>query len=132
MKTFIVEDSPVVLQNLASTLEELTPVDVVGSTADEAFAVRWLAEAGQDCQLVIIDVFLQRGSGLGVLRAIRHSGFAGKCVVLTNYATRDMRAACYSMGADCVFDKSDEIDELFAYCIRLAVADGGAADRALH
>ena len=38
-------------------------------------------------------------------------------VVLTNYATSDIRRRSMALGADAVFDKSSELDELFAYCI---------------
>ena len=43
---YIVEDSPVIRDNLIATLEELVQVRVVGSAEDEAGAVRWLAEIG--------------------------------------------------------------------------------------
>lgn len=119
MKTFIVEDSALILQNLVDTLEELSPVEVVGSAADEASAVAWLASDGNFCELIIIDVFLKSGTGLGVLRAAEKLGVKVKRVVLTNYATKDMRAACRALGADRVFDKSSEIEELLDYCDRL-------------
>ena len=118
VNTFIVEDSPIILDNLVATLEELAPVTVVGSAADEASAVRWLADPGHEWDLVIIDVFLKSGSGLGVLKNSRGIK-AGKRVVLTNYATSDMREKCAELGADRVFDKSSELDELIAYCTRL-------------
>jgi len=41
-------------------------------------------------------------------------------VVLSNHATPEMRDRCMELGADCVFDKSNEIDELLMYCNRLA------------
>ena len=40
-----------------------------------------------------------------------------KVVVLTNYATADIRQRSLALGADAVFDKSNELDEFFAYCI---------------
>ena len=120
MKAFIVEDSPLIRDKLVATLEELAPVQVVGSAGDEPSAVEWLSRSGQDCDLVIIDIFLRRGSGLGVLRSARALGIHAKRVVLTNYATADMREACRSLGADRVFDKSGELDDLIAYCDRLA------------
>ena len=43
--------------------------------------------------------------------------------MLSNYATPDMRRKCLELGADRVFDKSNEIDALILYCCRLA--DGG-------
>jgi CheY-like chemotaxis protein len=123
LKAFIVEDSPIILDNLAATLEELAPVKVVASAADEASAVTWLSDPANHADLVIIDIFLRTGSGLGVLRRAAQAGVQGKRVVLTNYATTDMREKCAALGADRVFDKSNELDELLAYCSRLA--DGG-------
>ena len=41
-------------------------------------------------------------------------------VVLSNYATPEMRERCLELGADGVFDKSTEIDALLSYCAGLA------------
>ena len=48
-----------------------------------------------------------------------------KLVVLSNYATPDMRRKCMDLGASRVFDKSNEIDALILYCSRLAGGDNG-------
>ena len=126
VNTFIVEDSPIILDNLVATLEELAPVKVVGSAPDETSALQWLLRTDVACDLVIIDVFLKAGSGLGVLQQLAQAGVPGKRVVLTNYATPNMRERCTALGADRVFDKSNELDELISYCSRLA--DGGGDD----
>jgi DNA-binding NarL/FixJ family response regulator len=120
VKTFIVEDSQIILDNLVATLEELAPVQVVGSAPDEDAAVNWLTADGRDVDLVIIDVFLKAGSGLGVLKRAAQRSVPGKRVVLTNYATQEMRKKCLELGADRVFDKSNELDDLLLYCARLA------------
>jgi len=120
LKTYIVEDSPVIRENLIATLEELVPVEVVGSAEDESDALQWLARADHRADLVIVDIFLKGGSGLGVLRAARAMPQRRKLVVLSNYATPDMRRKCLELGADRVFDKSNEIDALIQYCSRLA------------
>jgi DNA-binding NarL/FixJ family response regulator len=125
IKAFIVEDSPVIRENLAAALEELAPVHVVGSAEDEPAAVSWLAAEGQECDLLIIDIFLKRGSGLGVLRAAGELHRPMSLVVLSNYATPDMRRKCMDLGADRVFDKSNEIDALLQYCARLANGETG-------
>ena len=49
-------------------------------------------------------------------------------VVLSNHATPDIRAKCAELGADKVFDKSNEIDEMLGYLNRLGNAP--AADPA--
>lgn len=119
MRTFIVEDSPVILDNLVAALHELAHVDVVGSAADEATAVNWLGTSGNECDLIVIDIFLKSGSGLGVLAHATRAGLPAKRVVLTNYASADMRQHCRLLGAHRVFDKSNEVDELVAYCLHV-------------
>ncbi|MDH4050016.1 MAG: response regulator [Rubrivivax sp.] len=129
LNLYIVEDSPVICENLIETLEELVPVCVVGTAGDEASALQWLAERSRRVDLVIVDIFLKSGSGLGVLRAARTLPGRFRLVVLSNYATPDMRRTCLGLGAERVFDKSTEIDALVAYCDRLAAGGGdGAAE----
>lgn len=121
LKAFIVEDSPVILENLIATLEELAHVQVVGSVGDEAGAVRWMKrDPDANADLFIVDVFLRSGTGLGVLQAAQQLGVRARCVVLTNYATEEMRRRCASLGAERVFDKSRELDDLISYCAELA------------
>lgn len=126
LKTYIVEDSQVIRENLIATLEELVPVEVVGTAEDEKTAVQWLTGRTKAVDLVIIDIFLKSGSGLGVLRAAHELAQPHSLVVLSNYATQDIRRKCLELGADRVFDKSNEIDALILYCGRLASGDTGA------
>lgn len=123
LRTYIVEDSQIIRESLVATLEELLPVDVVGMAEDEATAVEWLAGTGNDADLLIVDIFLKAGSGLGVLRAA--STLATRCsvVVLSNYTTPEMRRECLALGADRVFDKSNEIDALIQFCGELAAGE---------
>ena len=132
LRTFIVEDSPIIQDALISALEEFTPVQVVGTAVDEPTAVAWMTEPHQECDLMIIDVILKSGSGLGVLQSAARHGVPGKRVVLTNYASPEMRKACTDMGADRVFDKSQELEELMAYCARLAEGRGDSTPGALR
>jgi len=116
LKTFIVEDSPLIRANLVATLEELATVAVVGTAKDEATALEWLGNAEHAVDLAIIDIFLKAGSGLVVLRYASGLPRSAKLVVLTNYATVDMRRQCLALGADKVFDKSTELEALIQYC----------------
>jgi DNA-binding NarL/FixJ family response regulator len=118
LQTYLVEDSPVIRESLIATLEEWAPVNVVGAAEDECGALEWLA--GHAADLVIVDLFLARGSGLGVLRARQRQHGGASYVVLSNYVTPAMRTNCLALGADGVFDKSTEIDALIAYCGLLA------------
>jgi DNA-binding NarL/FixJ family response regulator len=116
LKTFIVEDSAIIRENLIATLEETTPVRVVGTAEAEDGALRWLADPSHDCELVIVDVVLKGGTGLGLLRNDAVKRPTRRFVVLTNYASADLRRRCAELGADRVFDKSSELDDLIAFC----------------
>jgi DNA-binding NarL/FixJ family response regulator len=124
IKAFLVEDSPVIRENLVATLEELVPLKVLGYADSESTAVAWLDEQGHDCDLVIVDLFLRQGSGMQVLEHLGRSGRAAERVVLTNYATPDVRRHCIGLGASRVFDKSGEIDALIEHCLVLAEQRG--------
>ena len=117
LKTYIVEDNPTIRENLIGTLEELASIDAVGMADTENDGKAWLAARGKDWDLAIVDLFLKQGSGLGVLASCRNRGPSQKVVVLSNYATADIRQRCAQLGVDAVFDKSNEIDALVEYCI---------------
>ena len=120
LDVYVVEDNVLVLENLIAALEELAPIHVVGTAADESVAVQWVQAGAQACDLMVVDIFLRSGSGLGVIAAARRRRPDAALVVLSNYATGEMRARCLAAGADRVFDKSRDIDQLVAYCIALS------------
>ncbi len=114
--TYIVEDSLTIRENLISTLEEISPVKVVGFADNELDASRWLFDHNEDWQLAIIDLFLKEGTGLGVLKGCQNRHADQKVVVLTNFATKEIRMRCAELGCDAVFDKSNELEQLIDYC----------------
>lgn len=116
--TYIVEDSATIRENLIATLEEIAPVKVVGFAETENEASAWLSNHNGDWQLAIVDLFLKEGTGLGVLKGCQNRSADQKVVVLTNYATGDIRRRCAELGSDAVFDKSNELDELLDYCMQ--------------
>jgi two-component system OmpR family response regulator len=102
------------------TLEPLScDIKVVASAESESEAIHWLAQPAQDWRLAIVDLFLRPGSGMKVLAACKNRQPQQKVVVLTNYATREIRKTCLNLGADAVFDKSSELDALIDYCNEL-------------
>jgi two-component system, OmpR family, response regulator len=124
LNTYIVEDNPTIRENLIATLEELASVITVGTADNENDGKSWLIDSPQGWDLAIVDLFLKQGSGLGVLAACRNRRPTQKMVVLTNYATADIRQRCAQLGVDAVFDKSNEIDALIDYCIGLSQPSG--------
>jgi len=79
-------------------------------------------QAHKDWSLAVIDLFIKEGSGLGILSALQGRRPTQRAVVLSNYATREMRHRCAALGADEVFDKSTELDLFLDYCIGLSTA----------
>ena len=118
LKTYIVEDNATIRDNLMATLQELAGIEAVGTAETENQGKAWLLENEQQWDLAIVDLFLKQGSGLGVLEACRSRKPAQKVIVLSNYATADIRKRCKQLGVDAVFDKSNEIDALVDYCLQ--------------
>ena len=116
--TYLAEDNETILENLIETLQEIAAVKVTGYGATEVEATRWLSSHESEWHLAIVDLFLKEGSGLGVLEGCRNRDTHQKVVVLTNYATPEIRKRSADLGADAVFDKSSQLDDLFAYCIQ--------------
>jgi two-component system, OmpR family, response regulator len=129
LRAYIIEDSPVIRDSLVAALEELVPLQVVGTAQAEAEALDALSPTSPQraqCDVVIVDLFLRQGSGLGVLAALQGRPDAPVRVVLTNHSSPAMRARCLALGASRVFDKSAELDGLLHYCSALLERDGGA------
>jgi two-component system OmpR family response regulator len=126
LRTYIVEDNATIREYLIGTLEELASVRSLGWAEAENDARNWLDAHRGGWDLAIIDLFLKQGSGLGVLEACQDRGRDQRVVVLSNYATDEMRKRCAQLGADIVFDKSNEIDALVDYCLDLGQAAGSA------
>ena len=116
LQIFLVEDNAIIRDNLVPTLEDLVDANVLGSAESEADACVWLDAHPHEWQLAVVDIFLRQGSGLGVLRCLQRRAPHQRVVVLSNYATDDMRRRSFAMGADAVFDKSNELDAFFDYC----------------
>ena len=127
IKIYIVEDSSIIRDNLTDALRESAPIEVVGCAEDERGAIAWLRDAGNQCDLVIVDIFLKNGSGLGVLKAMGEIPDAPERIVLSNHATPEIRVKCQQLGAIKVFDKSNELDEMLGWLNRFAQSDRGAA-----
>lgn len=119
LRTYFVEDNPTIRENLIATLAELADVEAVGTADTELDATHWLTQNADAWDLVVVDLFLRQGSGLGVVNALQARPKNQKLLVLSNYATPDVRERCQRLNADAIFDKSNEIDGLVDFCIDL-------------
>ena len=119
VRAYFVEDNPTIRENLIATLEELGGVAPIGYAETEQQGSEWLTKHSANWDLAIVDLFLKQGSGLGVLKACRERNPEQKVVVLTNYATPDIRVRCHQLGVDAVFDKSNDIEALIDFCLEM-------------
>jgi len=116
LSTFLVEDRPDIRNTVVEAMEEIAPLKFVGYAASESTARQWLRTFNDDWQLVIVDLFLSEGSGFGVLRDCQLRKPSQKVVVLTSYCHPNITNRCLQLGADKVFDKAADLEELVAFC----------------
>lgn len=115
LAVFVVEDNAEIQENLVGALEELTCARVVGFASTEEGALAWLA-TGEAWDMLVVDLFLQGGSGMRLVQRVQRTDPAQKIVVFSNYVNAAVRKRCAQLGVDAVFDKSTEIDALLDYC----------------
>ncbi|WP_296925540.1 response regulator [Polaromonas sp.] len=70
--------------------------------------------------MAIVDLYLADGSGFGVLKQCQQRRPGQKVVVLTGYFHENIVGKCLALGADDVFDKTGELEDLVEYCRVLA------------
>ena len=118
LRIYLVEDNAIIRENLAAALVELADSTMCGSADGEKVAIAWLKANPDEWDLAIVDVFLKEGNGIGVVAASKIRRADQSLVVLTNYASSGVREQCLKLGADAVFDKSHDIDNLVDFCLQ--------------
>lgn len=129
---YLVEDNDALRSSLIAMLKEFVRMELGGSSGTEQEATDWLQGHREQWRLAVVDLFLLQGSGLGVVSSLRERQPWQKIVVLTNYATPDIRRRSLALGADAVFDKGKELDEFFAYCSELAPRPSSSQPHPTH
>lgn len=125
MNLVIIEDNELVLYQLLRLVGKQPAIRVAGMAADEDAAVSVIHVAQPDT--VLLDLSLNSGSGINVLKRMRAEGSKARVLVLTNHTADIARSICESHGIDGFYDKSSEaqtcLDHLFSW---LPPAVGGA------
>ena len=120
LRIYFVEDSLIIRENLMETLAELADAVSVGFSETEQEAKAWLTAHIHDWDVAIVDLFLRQGIGIEVVAALCHRPADQKVVVLSNYLSPEVRERCARLGADKIFDKTNEIEALIQFCKALA------------
>ena len=108
LRVYLVEDAPSFRDRLSDFLTESGGVEIAGFADSEAAALHDLRGAPPD--VVIVDLHLREGSGIGVIESLRRQWpkQPPTIVVLTNYAFPEFETACRARGADHFYDKSTQ------------------------
>lgn len=116
VRVYLVEDSVLVRNRLAALLWSMPGIQLVGEADDPWDAV--VGIRGTHPDVLILDLELDGASGFSVLREIREWPDVPSVIVLTNYATPDVRRKCMNLGARYFFDKTNEFG-----CLKGALAE---------
>ena len=109
LKVFIVDDSVLIRDRVAAMLEA-SAISVVGRAATPQDAIDGILAASPD--VVVLDVQLEGGSGLQVLRAVRQAAPDIAFVVFSSNSGPAYRKRYFGEGAEAFLDKSTEFDQL--------------------
>jgi two-component system response regulator DevR len=121
MNVLLVEHSGLVRDRVRKMLATMKNLEVVG----EASSLEDARSAIQKFHphILLLDVRLSDGSGLGLLREMEGESDLPVKIVFTNYSDSHMRTACMMAGADFFFDKSKEVNKLKTVLRRLSTMD---------
>ncbi|SEK16540.1 MULTISPECIES: response regulator transcription factor [unclassified Variovorax] len=122
----LIEDSQTFRDGLIPALHDMAAVEVIAVAETARDAVAALGALPDRWQLAVVDLVLREGSGLDVLRAMERRLAHQRVVVLTNYATPEMRERVQRLGADVLFDKFTEMDAFFEWCTQLHCTQGAS------
>lgn len=108
MNLYIVENSNYLRERLTRLVARRSGLQVVGYAATAQQAVQEIQRLKPDA--VLLDIRLDQGTGLDVLKAVKTRGQPPTIIVLTNYAYPQYREHFFANGAEYFFDKSAELD----------------------
>jgi DNA-binding NarL/FixJ family response regulator len=124
LRILLVEDSPLLRGRLENMISQHAAFKVTGLAAAESEAIEKLDSVAYD--VIVVDVELRPGSGIGVIRQARARNKDAKdgghvwIIVLTNYDLPTVRERCMQAGADHFLDKMREIDQLIPILLGIA------------
>ena len=98
------------VERLQEMLTSLEGIRVAGVVHDQVAAIKALANDPVD--VLLLDLHLRQGTGLGVLRELNKKARRPIVIVLTNYDLAEYRRAAMEYGAEYFLDKSFDMDRL--------------------
>ena len=109
VRVFIADDSSLIRERVASMLGA-SAMTIVGHAETPKDSIQGILAVYPD--VVVLDVQLEGGSGLQVLRAVRHAAPDIAFVIFSNSADPSYRKRYLGAGADGFLDKTHEFEQL--------------------
>jgi response regulator of citrate/malate metabolism len=95
---------------IRAQLEQIAGVALIGTATGPAEGLRIIDQGSVD--LVIADLFLDKGNIIEILEQLQHRPIKPVIVVITNAPSVELRDHCLSLGASGFFDKAQGFDWL--------------------
>lgn len=120
LRVFVVEDSSALCDVMVEQLGELPNVICSGRADNEASAIAALRDIA--CDVLIVDIKLKAGTGIGVLRAVASDWPHPPAtrIVFSNYTDPAFRTLAMCLGATHFFDKTNDFTSLLSLVTELA------------
>jgi DNA-binding NarL/FixJ family response regulator len=132
MNVFLVEDSHAVRNAIRASVERAGG-RVIGEAAGQTEAIHAIEKLSPD--VVVLDLHLEEGNGINVMRAVKKSRRDLVVAVLTGQEYAVVEGICRENGADFVFEKSAQhlarfVDLMTEMAAALRVRTAGGLDGA--
>jgi len=121
VQVLVVEDSPIVRERLIQKLSQMKDVDV---TASGDFKTGLDSFTKKLPEMVILDIQLPDRSGLDLLDTIKKDRPGTVVAIFTNHISDRIRKQSMAKGADFFFDKSTDMETMFAAILRWKTTRG--------
>lgn len=115
---FLAEDNAVLRDQLIALIGRVCDAQVVATAETQADATTWMQDHPREWDLAVLDLYLKKGTGFGVLQGLQDPRLRDRVIVLTNSATAENRSRCMQLGARAVFDKTTELEQFLDHCRR--------------
>lgn len=119
VRVLVVDDAIEIADRLASMLNELEQVEVIGPALNGAEALRIFFESSPDA--VVLDLELPDHSGLEVLATMRENEDSCLIIVVTNHDGTEFRERCLRSGADHFIRKFADFEKIVDIIHRFAM-----------
>jgi CheY-like chemotaxis protein len=120
VRVFVAGDSAVMLKSLHFILSNIPGLTVAGHTTCEADAVEQINALQPD--VVILDIGMRHGAGMGILKSVKRHHPAIKVMVLGECTEEFYSNRCKRAGADYFFDKAFHLARIRAVLWQWACA----------